>query len=183
MKKVTKAALAAAAAGALLLGGAGTFALWNDTVDVNAGTVTTGHLLLTTDADSGTWVDSSPGATDTVFEPATDFLVPGDVVTFTQTVTVDASGKNLKGTFNVGTVGAVPAALTDQVAVDIAVTPTPGIVDTDGVLSFSEGSVEVPVTIRVTFEAGDLDTALTPPTTMDQPIVLGNLTLTLDQVR
>ena len=47
MKKATKGALAVTAAGALLLGGAGTLAYWNDVQGVTGGTISSGHLKLT----------------------------------------------------------------------------------------------------------------------------------------
>ncbi|MHA7304939.1 alternate-type signal peptide domain-containing protein [Arthrobacter sp. TMN-49] len=86
-----KAAIAAGAAGALMFGGAGTFALWNGSGDVSAGTVTTGHLLLDT-AAAGVWQDVSVPATPVAFNPATDTIVPGDIVEYKQTVTIDADG-------------------------------------------------------------------------------------------
>lgn len=46
MNKATKGAVAAGAAGILLLGGAGTFALWEDNASITGGTVSTGHLDL-----------------------------------------------------------------------------------------------------------------------------------------
>ena len=92
MKKVTKATIAAVAAGALLLGGAGTIALWQQSETVDAGTVNTGHLALTVD-NNGVWTDISDGGAGVPFDPATEQIVPGDVVAYTQTVQIDAEGK------------------------------------------------------------------------------------------
>ena len=58
MNKLTKGAIATAAGIALLMGGAGTFALWNDSVGVNGGTVQTGTLDIDT-TGTGTWKDVS----------------------------------------------------------------------------------------------------------------------------
>lgn len=44
MNKTTKGALAAGAAGILLLGGAGSYALWSDAETVQGGTITAGNL-------------------------------------------------------------------------------------------------------------------------------------------
>ena len=46
MKKSTKGALAAAAAGSLLLGGAGSLAYWTDAETVGGGSIASGHLKL-----------------------------------------------------------------------------------------------------------------------------------------
>jgi alternate signal-mediated exported protein len=94
MNKLTKGAIAGAAGVALLLGGAGTFALWNTTVGVASGKISTGTLAFGTRANA-TWSDDS-GATPTAFNPATQKIVPGDVVSLTQDITINATGKNLK---------------------------------------------------------------------------------------
>ncbi|ALO67767.1 hypothetical protein AS189_16390 [Arthrobacter alpinus] len=181
MKKVTKAAVAAGAAGVLLLGGAGSFALWNDTKTVDAGTVNTGHLTLDASAP-GAWADISADAENALFVPTTDKIVPGDTVTFTQTVTIDADGKNLKGELTVGTLAAVPAALTDQVTVTVAPTAAAGVTVDGSVVSFdAPGIFTVPVTITVNFLEGAAGS--TPETTMVQEVNLNALELTLDQVR
>lgn len=181
MKKVMKAAVAAGAAGALLLGGAGTYALWSASSEVDAGTVTTGHLTLDT-ATPGTWVDSSADAADTAFDPTSDHIVPGDTVTYTQVVTIGADGKNLKGALTVGTLDAIPAALAGQVTVAVAPTAVPGVTVEGSEVSFAaQGSYPVPVTITVNFDAGA--TGSTPDTTMDEAVNLNALELTLNQVR
>ncbi|PYI37601.1 hypothetical protein CVS30_14465 [Arthrobacter psychrolactophilus] len=182
MKKVMKAAIAAGAASALLLGGAGTYALWNGTDDINAGTVTTGHLTLDATA-AGVWSDASTDAANTTFNPATDRLVPGDTVTFEQTVSISAEGKNLKGALEVGTLNAVPVALAGQVSVDLAADATAaGLSKVGNVISFAApGNYDIPVTITVTFDAGTAGS--TPVGTMDQALDLGALTLNLNQVR
>lgn len=183
MKKVMKAAIAAGAAGALMLGGAGTFALWNatDTLD-NAGTVSTGHLKLDTTA-AGVWKDISAGAPGVAFAPATGKLVPGDTVEFKQTVQIVASGANLKGALTVDSLGAVPVALTDQVTVDLAIDATAsGLTKAGNVVSFAApGTYDVPVTITVGFIKGTAGS--TPVGTMDQAVTLAALGLALDQVR
>jgi len=97
MNKLVKGSIATAAGVALLLGGAGTFALWSDTAGVQGGTVQTGVLDIAPVADTAKWADVSVnGRTGATFNPATDKIVPGDTVTFTQDVTLTAEGKNLK---------------------------------------------------------------------------------------
>lgn len=182
MKKTTKATIAAAAAGILLVTGAGTVALWQQSETVNAGTVDTGHLKLTVD-DNGVWSDISDGGAGVPFNPDTDQIVPGDVVAYTQTVRIDAEGKNIQGALSVGTLQAIPEPLQDEITLGLDIDATADGLTKDGnVISFAEqGIYQVPVTITVTFPEGT--TASTPDDTMDQPLDLNALTLTLDQVR
>lgn len=182
MKKVMKAAIAAGSAGALLLGGAGTMALWSVDTDIDAGTVSTGHLTLDSSA-AGAWADVS-GAEPVAFAADTETIVPGDTVEFSQTVTIGADGKNLKGELTVGDLAsAVPEELADDVTVTVAAAPTdPKLTVVGSTVSFAEpGTYEVPVTITVAFAAGTAGS--TENTTMDTPLDLTALTLTLNQVR
>ena len=182
MKKVMKAAIAAGAASALLLGGAGSYALWKGTGDINAGTVTTGHLTLDATA-AGVWADASTDAANAVFNPVTDRLVPGDKVTYKKLVKVSAEGKNLKGALEVGTLAAVPAPLTNQVNVSVDADATAaGLSKVGNVISFAApGDYDIPVTITVNFIPGTVGS--TPDATMDENLDLGALTLNLNQVR
>lgn len=183
MKKVTKATIAAVAAGALLLGGAGTIARWQAQQTIDAGTVETGHLNLTT-GGQGVWQDISDPAAPEAFDPDAHQLVPGDVVAFSQTATIDAEGKNIAGRLTVDQAATGLGDLEGYVTVSLQVDASAdGITEEpDGTLSFAEpGSYSVPFLITVTFaEGGDGDT---PPTTYDQTLDLEALTLTLDQVR
>lgn len=93
MNKATKGAIAAGAAGILLLGGAGTFALWEDNESITGGTVSTGVMTLA--VGSGTWAETAtPG---TPINIGTFDIVPGDSLTYTTTVTATATGDNLTG--------------------------------------------------------------------------------------
>jgi len=97
MNKLLKGSIAGAAGIALLLGGAGTFALWNDSAATAGGTVTTGTMAISDTAETGVWTDESGtkvGAEKTL-TPGTQTMVPGDVWRFTKTVAITASGKNL----------------------------------------------------------------------------------------
>lgn len=99
MQKSTKGALAAAAAGTLLLGGAGSLAYWTSAQTVSGTTITSGHLKLgTPDCGTGWQLDGTPTTSYT-----TQRLVPGDTLTKTCTTTVSASGAHLKANFSVDT--------------------------------------------------------------------------------
>lgn len=89
MNKLTKGAIAAAAGVALLLGGGGTLAYWNASTSVGAGTIQSGNLAVAT-SGTGAWKDA-----DGAIDLDTFRAVPGDKLTFTQDLTITASGDNL----------------------------------------------------------------------------------------
>lgn len=92
MNNSTKGALAAGAAAALLLGGAGTLAFWTDTATVDGNDFSSGHLKLdATDCTTAVWTIDG-GAT---FDPSTMALVPGDTLTKTCDIIVDVAGEHL----------------------------------------------------------------------------------------
>jgi len=124
MNKLVKGAVAGAAGIALLLGGAGTFALWNASTNVSTGSISTGTLAFGTNG-APTWADLSAGATTTTFNPATQTIVPGDVVTLTQTVTVNATGKNLAAQLAYSIpAAAIPTDLTTHIIPTLTVDAT-----------------------------------------------------------
>jgi len=97
MNKLLKGSIAGAAGIALLLGGAGTFALWNQTATVANGAVTSGVLTIAA-GDAGTWKDISADkvAGGVPISDITNFrIVPGDKLQLTQLVTINATGNNL----------------------------------------------------------------------------------------
>lgn len=93
MNKATKGALAAGAAGILLMAGAGTLAVWQDDASITGGTVSTGDLDLAVAA--GTWTQTA--TPDTAINITSFKIVPGDSLTYTTTVTAEATGDNLHG--------------------------------------------------------------------------------------
>lgn len=123
MKKSTKGAVAAAAAGVLLIGGVGSLAFWSDSITIGSDTINSGHLSLD---DTNLGVDPDPAVTtddgcakvkwtldsdepDSEFDPLTDEIVPGDVLTKVCTFDVSAVGNHLKADLS-ATGGAVSGA-------------------------------------------------------------------------
>jgi len=104
MNKTVKGSLAGAAGIALLMGGFGSYALWTDSENLAATGVDSGQLNI--DTTAGVWDDTSHSGTGD-WTPGTDKMVPGDVVTYTQTFTVKGDGKNLKGTLALADPGAI----------------------------------------------------------------------------
>lgn len=168
MNKATKGAIAAGAAGILLVGGAGTFALWSDTDAISVGNVDTGELSLALTGTAGAW--TYPDGTTTV---TSDGIVPGDVITSTQEAVITASGDNIAGSLTVGTLGgSLPSGVT---AVVTAVEDEEDLTAAGNVLSFeTAGSYAVDVVITLTF-------ATTGTTSQNATIDPADLTLTLTQ--
>lgn len=105
MNKLTKSSIAAAAGIALLMGGTGTLAVWNDTINAGAnGSISAGTLSLS-NASAGTWTDQN----GTTIDIATFKAVPGDTLTYKTSVDVTAIGDNLDGTIAMGTSAISPA--------------------------------------------------------------------------
>ncbi|MDQ0677546.1 alternate signal-mediated exported protein [Arthrobacter pascens] len=156
MNKAIKGAIAAGAAGILLLGGAGTFAVWSDTATVDAGMVSTGQLSLSVAA--GSWAEATHGP---IADIGTFQIIPGDSLTYNTTVTVKAEGENLHAELTVPTVLVAPvtndlgATVAEQ---DLAVAMVIDSESVDGIevegnsVSFDAATTyTIPVTITVDF--------------------------------
>jgi alternate signal-mediated exported protein len=115
MNKLTKATIAGAVGVALLLGGAGTLATWNSSATLPGGTIVAGNLKVdATGTVAGVW--TSAGKTISL---STYKIVPGDVLTYTKTVNVTATGDNLVATLGLSG-GAISASSTASADVQLA---------------------------------------------------------------
>ena len=113
MNKIVSGAVAGAAGIVLLLGGAGSFALWNANATVAASSVSSGNLAISADT-AGVWTDITNGGSK-VIDPATYRIVPGNVLQYTSALTVTATGDS-----------ALKAAITtklDVTSTDASITP------------------------------------------------------------
>ena len=99
MNKMMKGSIAGATGIALLMGGFGTYAVWSDSENLAENGVQSGQLNI--DTSAGTYDDANTGAADDW--TASDKMVPGDTVTYTQAFTVKGDGKNLAGTIKLNT--------------------------------------------------------------------------------
>lgn len=136
-KTVLKGALTVVTGTALLVGGFGSFALWLEQDPLPSAPIAAGELSLQTQTES--WVDESPDAATTTWDPATDRLVPGDTVTLTVPMTVTANGKNLAGTIELDGTALDTTAFGPHFSVtyDVAPSPAAGVVhEGDGTVSF-----------------------------------------------
>lgn len=200
MKKIAAASIATAAGAALLLGGAGTFATWNDSDTAGAATITAGNLVVDNDAAAGVW--TAAGSADAI-TIANYRVAPGDVLTYTKTMQIGAVGDSLTAVLGL-TPGSITAADDEDLA-DIALahflesnatlTLTGDPLDTDAstitentatedtndfvVTPGSTGmSRNVTVTVQITFPAGAEGVNNDAKT---GAVNLSNLTVTLTQ--
>jgi alternate signal-mediated exported protein len=127
MNKLLKGSAAGAAGVALLLGGAGSFALWNSTEAVNVGSVASGTLSIDA-TGTPTWMDISADKTPSAIGDISTFKVaPGDTIELTQVVKIDARGNNLRATLSyddlsLGTVTPADEALLDELVITLDAT-------------------------------------------------------------
>lgn len=173
MNRSAKGALAAAAAGALLLGGAGTLAYWTGSEDVPGGTFTSGYLQINdVDCASASWTLDG-GAAYT-----TQRLVPGDVLTKTCDFTIDGVGDHMTVSLDTATPGwSATNALTADLAVDATfVGATSGALSDPAVVGNDE---MVTATITVTFDPASGNETNVPTAGLDA--VLDDVTILATQ--
>lgn len=173
MSNFVKGALALVTAVVVLMAGYGTYALWSDSETLDGGAVSSGQLAFEGTAP-GVWADASDGLPgDPIADIATFQIVPGDVLTYTLTRTVQASGDNL-----VATLTADPSSITGdpELLADVAVT-TGVTVDgaAAGPITEANDGQAVVATVTLTF-----DEASTNETQLQQ-LDLSALELTLTQ--
>ncbi len=178
MNKLTKGAIAAAAGVVLLLGGGGTLAYWNASTSVGAGTIQSGNLAVAPVTPSNAvWKSGT-----TTINLANFRAVPGDTLTFTQDISITASGNNLL--FTVGIAGGAFTGdqelideLTSSAAISIAganLTPLGG-----GKYSVATaGTSTATVTVTVTWPFG----ATVDNDAKSKSVTLSNSVVTLTQV-
>lgn len=175
MNKMTNGALAGAAGIVLLLGGAGTFALWNDDADIEGGTITSGVLDID-DSTAGVWTDESYDVTGSpVIDPDTFLVVPGDTLQYEQTFDIAATGNNLLAEVDYTYVaGSLPTGFD----VDVVVSVNGATTVASGTPVEVEDGDEVTATLTLTFDAATADQV-----SQDETVNLSDIGLTLQQVR
>ena len=202
MQKKTTGVIAGIAGAALLMGGT-TFALWSDSDTVDGAEITAGNLDVAVLGDPGSqwsWQDISADRTDNSHEiDLADFrIIPGDTIEGTVALDVALEGENMVAALGAN-LGAASGDLTN-LDIDVAVTdsngdpvtlnsggtlvlasqdngnPDPQTLTTVG--STLDSSADVTVTVTVTFPAstGGQDH-------VTDSIALDGATVTLDQVR
>lgn len=143
MNKATKGALAAAAAAAILAGGAGTMAAWNASSSLGSGSVTAGQMNIE-QVGTGSWHWNTPGGA--VFNPGSDKLVPGDTVVYVGDYKITAVGTNLKATLT-PTLGGVSGTLLPYLTVG-------NVGGTAATITAGDNNTTKQVGTTITFNAG-----------------------------
>lgn len=115
MNKLLKGAIAGTAGIALLLGGAGTFALWNSTANVDGGTIVAGNLAVVPSTTVGTWTVNG-----TAIDIADYRIVPGDVLVYTKAMSITATGDNLEATLSIDAASVSATSTSDDADVALA---------------------------------------------------------------
>lgn len=175
MNKYTKGAIASGAAIVLLLGGAGTFALWNDSSDIAGGNITSGTLELV-NPGTGAWLDIVPVVPVAIPSINAFKIVPGDLVQYTQAFEIEASGNKLKATLGVYSADFVAAAVLagfdpGDIVVTVSVNGVPGSAE---ITSADDGLTKT-VVVTVSFDE-DADNG-----SQNRTVDLTSLDITLNQ--
>lgn len=165
MKKSTKGALAAAAAGSLLLGGAGSLAFWSETTSVDGGDLASGSITLTA-------VTCAPNFTHTEGAQNTaTLIVPGDTITKRCTGTLSLVGDHIGAGVEIDelSIESLNGSLGSEVTAE-AVLTSPAAPIT------AAGDYNITVDINVTFP-----TTVTSETSQTSTASLNALTLVATQ--
>ncbi|WP_453983861.1 alternate-type signal peptide domain-containing protein [Brevibacterium casei] len=125
MKKQTLGIIAGAAGAALLLGG-GTFALWTDSAEADGGQITAGNLDVAV-TESG-WQDISADRADSphAIDLKTFKIIPGDTVQGKYGVDVGLEGDNMVAKLKLAGGGALEGALSQGLSLKYSVQDASG---------------------------------------------------------
>lgn len=154
MKKATKGALAAVAAGTLLVGGAGSLAYWTGSSPISgATTINSGKLSLSAVTCTGTGLHDWQYASDSsVFTPATSKVVPGDKISKVCSTTLTMAGDHIAADLSLNT----PASFAAANGLTAELVPSADFV-VDGATQThvgGAGTYTVKVTVTVDFPRG-----------------------------
>lgn len=171
-KGTLKGTVAVAAGLVVLLGGAGSFALWNAHGGLGDTESSTGHL--TADFDATTWKDVTPGHEKDSVDISSFRLVPGDVLKGTTQITVDAVGDNLVVRPEI--TGADGGPITQNLPADVTIDAT--LTDAEGqpVTELSEGTSTLTANVTLSYDVDGGNEG------MNQPIKLQDVNINLQQV-
>lgn len=168
MNKLVKGSIAGAAGIALLLGGAGTLALWNDSSTITPTTVSSGTLTIETGDIAAEFADGTPFTGSTL-------VVPGDTINLVQDVTIVAEGDTMlaKLDVNAGPLTSVPG-VNFSFSAETASGPFGGDLD---LMTAAEAESITSVVITGTFPA-----SLTGTTGQGISVDLDGISITITQV-
>lgn len=183
MRNSAKGVLAASAAVALLVGGGGTLAFWQDVEAFGGDTINSGSLSLG-DVTCGSWMYDTEGGGGE-FTVASDVIVPGDTLTRTCTSTIVAEGDHLvadvavtDGSINPGSSGADLLAEATW-ALEVTKTSTENVTSALGTsISSIDDDSTLTAVLTLGFPYGVLDNG-----SMSQKVDLDAVTITATQAQ
>lgn len=180
MNKLAQGAIAGTAGIALLLGGAGTFALWNDSASVDGSTVTSGTLSIEALGD-GSWTDITGGASEDVIDIDSFLVVPGNTLQFVQQFTIAATGNDLEAELEFDP-ASITGGLEPFVETTLVVTGPTNVVATadDNVYTITPG-VAGTFVVNVVFTV-ELPSSVDGTDGQDESLDLSDLDFTLTQL-
>jgi len=177
MNKLTKGLVVGGAGLVLVVGGAGSLALWNDSASVDAGPVGSGEMTI--DATDGVWSDDIT------------LWVPGDQSVYSTDLTVTLSGDNLTTQLVLDPASVTgDADLLAALDVELAVgtitgggiaTPVAGQ-DNTFTLTSATPTVATTLTIPVTVTVDFPEDSVTGVVAQNQAVDLGGIAFNLTQV-
>ena len=173
MNKSTKGALAATAAGVLLLGGAGSLAYWTAEGTVSGGSISAGDLSLGNAACGSDWTFDGGEVTGGAPFTNNSKIVPGDVITKTCTFTIVAKGEHLRAVVRPIT-PALNGDLANALTVDATNVKVNGVAGTT--ITDANDGQQLEVTVAVTFNSASGNGSKLLDAT------LNDITVTADQV-
>lgn len=96
--KTWKGVAAGAAAIALLAGGGASFAEWRDSSTADSSASISSGVLTISDGTNGTWTNVRGEDVTGAIEDGTYLIVPGDELTYAESMTIEATGDELTAT-------------------------------------------------------------------------------------
>lgn len=193
MNKLLKGAIAGAAGVALLLGGAGSFALWNSSASVSGGTVVAGDLSVVPDESIGTWVRMAGETSVAINDISAYRIVPGDVLVYTKAMTVAVTGTSLVATLGLSGASIAPTSSANAADVALAnilnanavvtasgtgITAATDSVPATPTYAIATGSTLVTTTVTITFPS---DTSAVDNPAKTGSVLLDDVAVTLQQ--
>ncbi|AUZ36715.1 alternate-type signal peptide domain-containing protein [Arthrobacter sp. PGP41] len=172
---MTKGAIVTAAGVMLLVGGGGTLAVWNVQQNAEAGTVAAGDLNLV--AEAGVWTVAGANGPITIPNINTYQIVPGDTLTYTQTVDITLDGDNIAANLTVVN----PAGVNDGFAADTYTTSAVTL-EKDGVPIQNPLDKDDDVTDAVASVTFDFLESTTGRTSTDATYSFSNVAFKLEQI-
>lgn len=180
MKKSTKGALAAAAAGSLLLGGTGSLAYWTATGSVTGGSISSGNLTMSApNCTTGGNHDWQYANNDPFSVGGGSKVVPGDTISKVCTFTITAAGDHIAATV-AATGGEITNDASGTTTLDTELVPTVSALDVreggQPATIDHAGTFTVQATVSVAFDGTNATNG-----SKDLSAALSNVTITATQ--